>query len=146
MNHYYFAYGANTNLDSMAIRCPGAKLLGTAILYDCRIVFRQHCDVESSKDSNVEGVLWQINEDHLYSLDQFEGYPVYYERDKLIVFDDQGYSYESWVYFMQSDNYVKAPSPQYWDLVKEGYQQNGINIKQLEVALKLSTDGSYDKD
>lgn len=146
MTHHYFAYGANTNLDSMAIRCPGAVALGVATLYDCQLVFRRHCDVESKEDAAVQGVLWHIDDYHLQSLDQFEGYPTYYERDKVLVYDELGDEYEAWVYYMTESDYLAAPSSGYWNLVREGYMQNGIDTQQLDQALEQLADGAYDKN
>ncbi len=35
----YFAYGANTNKDAMAIRCPKAKVIGGGHIYGYRLKF-----------------------------------------------------------------------------------------------------------
>jgi hypothetical protein len=73
MKHYYFAYGMNTNLDSMAQRCPGALCLGSGYLEGYKFAFRLHADVElGSPDDRVDGVVWQLSDDDMDSLDAFE--------------------------------------------------------------------------
>jgi gamma-glutamylcyclotransferase (GGCT)/AIG2-like uncharacterized protein YtfP len=76
----YFAYGMNTNTEEMAHRCPGAKSLGHARLVNHSFRFARHADVEPCDNSFVDGVLWEITDQHLTALDQLEGYPFYYDR------------------------------------------------------------------
>ena len=37
---YYIAYGSNLNLEQMARRCPTAKVVGSTIFKNYRLVFR----------------------------------------------------------------------------------------------------------
>ena len=37
---FYIAYGSNLNLPQMRGRCPGATVVGTAIIKDSRLLFR----------------------------------------------------------------------------------------------------------
>ena len=73
----YFAYGMNTNLDSMSHRCPTAKCLGPAWIDDHEFVFRTHADIAESAGSICYGVLWDITKADLKALDRLEGYPYY---------------------------------------------------------------------
>ncbi|KLU92574.1 hypothetical protein MAPG_11519 [Magnaporthiopsis poae ATCC 64411] len=52
MKTLYFAYGSNLSLAQMAVRCPGSKLLGTAVL---------------------PGFRWQINQRHYANVVQTAG-------------------------------------------------------------------------
>mgnify|MGYP003345597873 CR=1 FL=1 len=83
MKHLYFAYGANTNLDNMSYRCPNADVLGPAQIFGYRLVFRGCADIEMDENGEVNGVLWLISDDDLESLDQFEGFPHYYLRQRV---------------------------------------------------------------
>ena len=85
MKHLYFAYGSNTHLKQMEQRCPGAVNLGPAYLQDYRLVFRIHADIELCEHSTVAGVLWEIDDNHLASLDRYEGFPAYYLRHRVFV-------------------------------------------------------------
>ena len=131
---FYFAYGMNTNRDSMRLRCPGAICMGAAILQDHEFRFAHHADVVPTTDSKVDGVLWLIDTEHLESLDQLEGYPWYYGRDILPV-EYQGNIVMSECYRMQPDNPDDYPSQGYLDMLSEGYEEHGVPWDQIEAAL-----------
>ena len=76
----YFAYGMNTNTQGMANRCPQAVAFGHARLLGHRFRFAGCADVQVDRRSHVDGVLWDITEECLASLDILEGYPYYYNR------------------------------------------------------------------
>lgn len=122
----------------MDARCPGAICLGPAFLYNHRLVFRNHCDVEADDSNFVQGVLWELDDEHLYSLDMFEGYPKYYGRTRVKVYVDDDDEVTAWVYYMNTQDYMFPPSQTYFDLVWEGYQQNGVSTDQLVTALNES--------
>ena len=137
MKHYYFAYGMNTNLDSMAQRCPGARCLGAGYLEGYRFVFRQHADVElGNPDDDVQGVVWMIDDDHLNSLDMFEGFPNYYLRCKAWVHSDELGWVKAWIYTMADQDYSAVPSNSYVSMCREGYVQNRVSTKQIDEALE----------
>jgi len=129
-----FAYGMNTNPREMALRCPGAISLGRAQLIDHSFRFAQHADVELCEGSYVEGVLWEINEDHLRALDSLEGYPYYYNRLAATVMH-QSRAYHALVYRMQPGNKVSEPTLGYYNLVLEGYRAHNVPTDQLENSL-----------
>ena len=136
MTHYYFAYGMNTNLDSMAHRCPTAICMGAAQLEGYKFVFRRHADVElSDPESFVDGVLWQLQDADLDSLDQLEGFPNYYLRCKAWVKSESNEWVKAWIYFMQEQDYISYPAQAYVSMCREGYEQNGVNTRQIDEAL-----------
>jgi len=59
---YYLAYGMNTNLISMATRCPAAQSLGKVKLPGHKLSFKYFCDIESAVGQDMECVLWNITE------------------------------------------------------------------------------------
>lgn len=135
-NHIlYFGYGMNTNLESMARRCPGAESLGHATLQDYEFNFRTFADVSPKDASSVEGVLWHINKDHLNSLDALEGYPIMYNRAVMpIVY--QGETVYAWVYYMESFTRWGPPSEGYVQTLREGYLAHGVPQSQINRALR----------
>lgn len=136
MKHYYFAFGANTNLDSMAQRCPGAQCLGSGQLEGYKFAFRKHADVElGDPNDQVQGVVWYIDDDHLFSLDTFEGFPTYYLRCKAWVHSDKIGWVKAWIYTMADQEYLCLPNESYVKMCREGYEQNGITTHQIEEAL-----------
>ena len=126
----YFAYGMNTNQDEMAYRCPGAQSLGHARLIDHAFRFATHADVVPCKGSYVDGVLWSITDQDLDHLDQLEGYPTYYGRDRVRV--SQGSRvFLAICYSMQPGRSDSAPSDSYMNMVLEGYEQHRVPTEQL---------------
>lgn len=131
---FYFAYGMNTNRDSMRLRCPGAICMGAATLPAHEFRFAHHADVVPNSNSAVDGVLWLIDTEHLASLDLLEGYPWYYDRAILPV-EYQGNIVMSECYRMQPDNPDDYPSQGYLDMLSEGYEEHGVPWDQIEAAL-----------
>ena len=126
----YFAYGMNTNQEEMTYRCPDAQSLGHARLIDHAFRFAYHADVVPCAGSYVDGVLWSITDQDLASLDQLEGYPIYYGRDRVRV--SQGSRIVLAVcYSMQPGQPDTLPSTRYMDMVLEGYAQHRIPTEQL---------------
>src|SRR3984893_11006586 len=90
--HSYFAYGANLCARQMAQRCPGAVNPRPAMLaaHDWLIHERGVAPVEPFDGSQVHGVVWQVTDHDLATLDSAEGVPVRYRRDRLTVHTDDG--------------------------------------------------------
>jgi len=138
MKHYYFAYGMNTNLDSMAHRCPGARSLGPGQLEGYKFLFRQHADVElANPEDQVDGVVWMIDDEHLDSLDSFEGFPNYYLRCKAWVHCDEIGWVKAWIYTMADQDYSSEPAESYVRMCREGYEQNQVSTRQIDEALEF---------
>ena len=140
-----FAYGMNTNIINMKLRCRNPKLVGKAYLPEWRLDFRYHLDITQDKKSIVEGVLWELEEDDFALIDQAEGYPDYYNR---FIFNTNTGGYKdiqwqwAWAYAMCDKSALQEPDERYWKLVLDGYKQNGINEDQLHDALERT----YDKE
>jgi gamma-glutamylcyclotransferase (GGCT)/AIG2-like uncharacterized protein YtfP len=131
----YFAYGMNTNPKEMAQRCPGSASLGHARLINHAFRFAQHADVEPCANSYVDGVLWEITEEHLKSLDQLEGYPYYYNRVVSSV-THGARTFHALVYCMQPGHPDSEPTRGYYNLIREGYRAHGVPTEQLENCLE----------
>ena len=58
----YIAYGSNMNLEQMAIRCPGAKLIGTGLLHGYRLEFNRHATIvpTNKPDDAVPVAVWGL--------------------------------------------------------------------------------------
>jgi phage replication-related protein YjqB (UPF0714/DUF867 family) len=118
--HPYFAYGSNLCVRQMALRCPDAADPRPAVLsdHDWLINERGVATVEPFAASQVHGVLWQVSDHDLATLDSAEGVPVRYRRDHLTVHTDEGPS-PAWVYI---DHRVTPgpPRPGYLPRIIEG--------------------------
>jgi len=86
----YFGYGSNMSSTVMAKRCPGAASLGVARLDHHRLTFDlpsrrwggHAANVVPDTSSGVWGVLWNVTEGHLTSLDSVEAR---YDRYPIVV-------------------------------------------------------------
>lgn len=130
----YFSYGMNTNLGSMAMRCPKARSLGAAVLPHYQFEFKSFATVTPKMDHNVEGVLWEISDECERSLDRLEGYPIYY--GKIIVWvEHEGEMVPCMTYLMYPEEDYNYPSQSYVDMLTEGYTSHGISLDQINWAL-----------
>jgi gamma-glutamylcyclotransferase (GGCT)/AIG2-like uncharacterized protein YtfP len=70
----YFAYGANMDTAAMAVRCPGAKVIGLARLPRHRffITADGYASVMRAPNNTVHGVLWELALSDVRALDRFE--------------------------------------------------------------------------
>lgn len=132
----YFAYGMNTNLAEMELRCPTAECLGATWIEDYEFVFRGHADIAKSAGSLCYGVLWDITRADLTALDRLEGYPYYYTRFRVRVNLGDHFVY-ALTYQMNDQTYIQEPSPGYLEMVREGYTQNGVPTNQIDHAINM---------
>ena len=130
--HAYFAYGSNLCVRQMAQRCPRATNPRPAMLanHDWLINERGVATVEPFDGSHVHGVVWQVSDHDLATLDSAEGVPVRYRRDRLTVHTDDGPS-EAWVYI---DHRVDpgAPRPGYLERIIDGAAHHGLPHRWIE--------------
>src|SRR5215469_15674550 len=68
-----FAYGSNSNIKQMAIRCPRATPLGWKRLKGQRLVFRGVADCIPEQGAEVYVSVWRITEACERALDNYEG-------------------------------------------------------------------------
>lgn len=129
-----FAYGMNTNLEQMAIRCPTAESLGMATLPNYRFEFKRHATIEPDPGRETYGVLWNITEKDEKSLDMLEGYPIYYNK-KMVTVIHEGKKLTAMTYLMYPDERLHMPSDSYYQMLEEGYQKHSVPISQIERAL-----------
>ncbi|HTI77421.1 MAG TPA: gamma-glutamylcyclotransferase, partial [Mycobacterium sp.] len=131
-HHSYFAYGSNLCVQQMARRCPGAVNPRPARLadHDWLINERGVATVEPFDGSQVHGVVWQVTDHDLATLDSAEGVPVRYRRDRLTVHTDDGPS-EAWVYI---DHRVDPgpPRPGYLERIVDGAMHHGLPHRWIE--------------
>ena len=118
--HTYFAYGSNLCVEQMARRCPDATNPRPATLaaHDWLINQRGVATVERFAGTHVHGVVWDLSDRDLTTLDSAEGVPVRYRRNRLPVHTPDGPS-DAWVYI---DHRVEtgAPRPGYLEMIIDG--------------------------
>jgi gamma-glutamylcyclotransferase (GGCT)/AIG2-like uncharacterized protein YtfP len=130
----YFSYGMNTNLGSMAMRCPEAKSLGAAVLSHYAFEFKSFATVTPKLSAETHGVLWEITKNCEKSLDRLEGYPHYYNKIIVMVWF-KGEYVPAMTYLMYPDEELNYPSDSYVKMLEEGYNEHGIDPGQINRAL-----------
>jgi gamma-glutamylcyclotransferase (GGCT)/AIG2-like uncharacterized protein YtfP len=133
----YFAYGANLNKEAMARRCPDAEPFEKFVLPNYKLVFKGVADVEECEGSNVEGMLWVITDKCEKALDRFEGYPYLYIKQEHW-WSQGGFGQPIMFYVMRGRDGISPPNFSYAQTIKEGYEDFGLNKKQLKKAIAHS--------
>ena len=140
MKRYYFAYGMNTNIDEMTMRCPQAINLGCCTLKGFELKFRLHADIDQVAGSEMEGVLWDITPDCERALDSLEGYPYYYDKIEVVVNPatpvNKMTNIVAMAYIMTSKGPEQSPSIHYEDCLLEGYTANGLDVDKLTTKIE----------
>lgn len=125
----YFAYGSNLDVEQMARRCPGARLVGPAVLDGYRLGFTVHselweggvADIVAAPGARVHGVLWDLNDEQLAALDRYEQVPVMYRRVRVSVGGESVWTYE----VVEKRPHV-APSARYRDVIVRAARAHGF--------------------
>ena len=132
----YIAYGSNINLEQMAYRCPNSRILGTAMLSDYELEFRNVATIVPKNNSQVPVLLWEIGQEDEISLDKYEGFPRMY-RKEIFEIELDGKTHECMAYVMNYGT-ISPPSTQYYNSILKGYIDNGLDTDYLESALEKS--------
>ena len=133
----YLAYGSNMNKMQMRFRCPRARILGTGILKDYKLVFRGNArgcgvaNVEKRKGSEVPVVLWEITKDCEAALDIYEGFPHLYVK-KMLEVDFKGQKIKAMAYVMTKGHALAEPIPSYFYTIYESYKYFGFDLNPLK--------------
>lgn len=131
----YFAYGLNMVQKDMARRCPGAELLGTALLLDTVYEFRGCATVRRAWGSEIDShpvvpvAVWEINAEHERALDMFEGWPTYYRKEIWTAVMPDGSEIEGMIYLMNAAdgmNPIAPASTWYYTAVLHAYYDLGL--------------------
>tara|TARA_R100000700_G_scaffold26046_1_gene32859 strand:+ start:2293 stop:2775 length:483 start_codon:yes stop_codon:yes gene_type:complete len=127
MSKLYLAYGSNLNKKQMAVRCPAARPVGSAMIYGWELVFRGVADIVKSKDTSMylPVGIWEIEPEDELSLDVYEGY----RGDDTSLYDKIKVA-GIMTYQMTSDG-IYAPSASYFNSILEGYRDFGLDTSYL---------------
>lgn len=130
----YAAYGSNINLEQMAYRCPNSTVAGTTMLKGYELQFCHHATIEPNEESEVPILLWELDAQDERFLDHYEGFPKYYRKESITL-ELNGESVEAMVYIMNDNRPLESPTAQYYDIIEQGYRENGLDTSYLETAL-----------
>ncbi|TMQ73236.1 MAG: gamma-glutamylcyclotransferase [Candidatus Eisenbacteria bacterium] len=147
----YFAYGSNLDPDQMRSRCPESRVVGLAMLRDHRLTFPLYSEfwgggaagVSHAHGSTVWGVLYELSDDDLAKLDQYEGWRGVgdhhnlYDRDTVTVEltrpDDGSVPrrVRAYTYLARTLN-PTPPSRRYLDVVLKGARHHRLPPEYVE--------------
>ena len=129
----YIAYGSNINLEQMAHRCPHSRVVGTAMIPDYELQFRNVATIFPKPGAEVPVLLWEIPPRDERNLDVYEGFPRLYRTENL-EFEFNGQTVTGMAYVMNYGS-ISPPSTGYYECIRKGYLTNGMDTKYLDQAL-----------
>ena len=145
---YYLAYGSNLNVRQMMIRCPSARMIGTATIEDYRLMFKgsktgSYLTIEPEEGCSVPVGVWEVSEADELALDRYEGFPTFYYKKELElpitgIRTGKVRRRKAFVYIMHEDRLLGVPSNMYMRICMEGYMDFGFNYDTLWEAYEFS--------
>ena len=132
----YIAYGSNINLEQMAYRCPNSKIVSKEMLKGYELEFRGVATIVPNDKSEVPVLIWEIDGRDEHSLDRYEGFPNLY-RKELFEIEVNGEKKECMAYLMNKGQ-ISPPTSYYYNVIKQGYEANGMDTSYLRAALEKS--------
>ena len=118
----------------MSHRCPTAKVKGKGKLKDYQLTFRGVATIEPVKGAETAVGVWEITPRDEKALDYYEGFPRMYRKETVEVEMHDGTKVQAMVYVM-NEGQPRLPSNYYYDVIREGYHDVGIDEKYLQDAL-----------
>lgn len=132
---YYFAYGSNMNYEQMRRICGRRfMVLDMAALpgFEFGVDQRGYVNIRPKAGAEVMGVLYDLEQQALDMLDEFEGYPEVFNRIEVQVKDSSGSQYDAWVYLEKPEefggNKIKA---EHLKMIIAGAMENHLPEKWI---------------
>ena len=144
---HYVAYGSNLNIEQMARRCPGAKLVGTGVIKNYELQFKGReggafATISPKLGAETPIAIWSITEADERFLDRYEGFPSHYFKEDVPV-EVNGKRFNAMAYVMNLRAKFSVPSSYYYSTVAKGYQDCGLDQSYLEEAVADSAKQFY---
>ena len=135
---YYFAYGSNMDKYQIETRCPNVKKIGKGLIPNYRIDFtrksiKRNCgvaDILESQGDTIWGIIYNITDEDLISLDRFEGFPRYYTKKTIKCYQ-----------FVNPNPWGFIPKEPLQEYLEELYK-NPFNFKEIEAIVYVVIDKS----
>lgn len=144
----YFAFGSNMDHVQMARRCPGATSLGLASLPGHRLVFRGPsqnrgggvASVDPDPQQAVQGLLWELSEEDILTLDRREGAPHWYKRVTVSVTSADGSTRQAILYRLPDHVLEMIPTDAYYAQIAAACGTLELETAALEDARQRAAD------
>lgn len=143
----YLAYGSNLNKQQMKMRCPDAKVVGTAFIHDYHLLFKgsrtgSYFTIEKEAGRKVPVGVWAVTERDERSLDFYEGFPSFYYKKRLkVTLNETGEEVDAFVYIMNEERELGLPSEYYVHGCVQGYKHFGFDCQYIEQAINDTLGG-----
>lgn len=145
---YYIAYGSNLNVRQMQMRCPSARIMGTSVIQNYRLMFKgsltgSYLTIEPEKGCSVPVAVWEVTAEDERSLDRYEGFPSFYYKKEMElpvtgIRTGKMRRRRVFVYIMHEERDFGVPSSFYMRTCAEGYRYFGFGLETLFEALTYS--------
>jgi hypothetical protein len=137
---YYIAYGSNLSQSQMAVRCPDARVVGTALLEGWQLLFKNFATIEQNPNKHTPVLVWEISESDERHLDFYEGFPRFYGKQELTVEvypmdGSEPCGVTAMVYTMNQGHVLSVPSHDYYQVLRDGYTDFSFPQHVLSQAL-----------
>jgi hypothetical protein len=123
----HFAYGSNMDRRLMGRRCPGARVVGAAVLRDYRFIITKdgYASVVAARGALVHGLLWRLTPRDLAALNAYENLDAGLYRTAGLAVRTGGRAVRALVYVGRS-RVPGRPRLGYMDLVTAAARDAGL--------------------
>ena len=152
---YYIAYGSNLNIRQMRMRCPHARVIGTAVIKDYELLFKgsktgSYLTVEKQLGSTVPVAVWEVTAEDEKALNRYEGFPTFYYKKELTlpitgIRTGKVRNRRVFVYIMHEDRPIGLPSVNYMQTCLQGYEDFGFDRTVLMDAYLRCRRNEYER-
>jgi gamma-glutamylcyclotransferase (GGCT)/AIG2-like uncharacterized protein YtfP len=136
----YFAYGSNMDPRHMAEACPGAVPLGAGRLEGYALSFNVYSDMWEGGAANIDpeegghvwGVVWEVDEDCVTTLDTYVGHPTFFRQERVVVGTTDG-AVECFTYRVAHQAGYVRPTDAYLNRLRSAMRQQGLPPEALDI-------------
>jgi gamma-glutamylcyclotransferase len=146
----YFAFGSNLSSERIRINNPSARFKSIAKLSDHQLDFNYFskrwkgaaATILELENTHVWGVLWELDMEHLNTLDKQEGVPRVYNRKNVQVELEDGSTLPAYTYFLikplEDD---RRPSKVYLDVILKGAREHSLPQSYIDKLQDIEHNG-----
>ena len=122
----YFAYGTNLSMARLTSRCPSAIKYATGILKNHKLIFNSRgvASIIASDESVVHGLIYDIPESQITSLDNYEGVPKHYTKQRFLIQTDND-EVDCLIYVATDSEQGKARD-EHFDIIMQAMDELGF--------------------
>ena len=106
------------------IRCVGSKYLKSCYIKNYELKFCHpnnqnkfgYANLVKKKGSKTPGAIWEITKEHEKILDEYEQFPLVYQKEHFYLEE------KKIMFYIMKKYYFKKPPRSYIDIINEGYR------------------------